>query len=55
MPTINDKLDELEREADLLLRLLKDRHPGLMTWNDFLGTRLRNLRKLIHEAVGRDG
>ena len=39
-------LDELQAEAEKLVALLEDRHPGLMTWNMFLQQRLQNLRRL---------
>lgn len=46
-------LDKLQRETEKLLALLKDRQPGLMTWNDFLRDRLTNLHKLTSQALGK--
>ena len=45
-------LDELQREAEMLVSLLKDRHPGLMTWNVFFHQRLETLQGMISEALG---
>lgn len=30
---LDEHLDRLQRGAELLVSLLKDRHPGLITWN----------------------
>jgi hypothetical protein len=46
-------LDELQTEAEKLLSLLKDRQPGLATWNMFLYERLQNLYKLTRQALYR--
>ncbi|MEK7163298.1 MAG: hypothetical protein AAB775_01120 [Patescibacteria group bacterium] len=46
-------LDELQQETKKLLALLKDRQPGLMTWNEFLWQRLQNLHKLTSQALGK--
>ena len=46
-------LDDLQQEAEKLLSLLKDRHPGLMTWNDFMRKRLQNLHELASQALGK--
>ena len=46
-------LDELQQETEKLLALLKDRQPGLMTWNEFLCERLRNLYELTSRAVSK--
>ena len=40
-------LDELQCEAEKLVSLLKDRNPGLMTWNDSLSKQLKSLRDLL--------
>ncbi len=47
-PTID--LDELQYEAEKLVSLLQDRHPDLMSWNDWLFRRLTKLKELIREA-----
>lgn len=39
-------LDALQREAEKLVGLLKDRQVGLMTWWGFLRERLLNLQRL---------
>jgi hypothetical protein len=48
------QLDELEHEIILLRSLLKDRQPGLHTWNEFIKLRLRAINTLskdfLHEA-----
>ena len=46
-------LDDLQQETEKLLALLKDREPGLMTWNEFLHERLQNLHKLTSQALGK--
>ena len=46
-------LDELQEETEKLLSLLKNRHPGLVTWNDFMRERLQNLHKLTSQALGK--
>ena len=46
-------LDELQQETEKLLALLKDRQPGLMTWNEFLHERLQNLHTLTSKALGK--
>lgn len=46
-------LDDLQQEAEKLLFLLKDRQPGLMTWNERLHERLQNLHKLASRALGK--
>ncbi|TWU51412.1 hypothetical protein Poly59_30040 [Rubripirellula reticaptiva] len=43
-------LDELQAEVEKLLALLKDRQPGLMTWNMFLNERLEAVQKMIESA-----
>ena len=40
-------LDELQQEADKLLKLLDDRHPGTFVWNMFMMERLKNIRRII--------
>lgn len=47
-PTID--LDELQRETEQLLSLLKNRQPGLRSWNFWMTCRLTNLKKLIRES-----
>ena len=39
--------DELQDEVEKLLALLKDRQPGLVTWNELLADRLVAIQKLI--------
>ena len=46
-------LDDLQQETEKLLALLKDRQPGLMTWNEFMQERLQNLHKLASQALGK--
>jgi hypothetical protein len=46
-------LDELQQETEKLLALLKDKQPGLMTWNEFVHERLQNLHKLTSRALGK--
>ena len=43
-------LDELQIEIEKLLSLLKDRQPGLITWNMFLGERLEAIKKMLDAA-----
>lgn len=43
-------LDELQAEVEKLLSLLRDRQPGLMTWNMFLEKRLSTISKMIADA-----
>lgn len=45
--------DKLQEDAEKLVSLLKDRQPGLFTWNAFLHERLRNLRRLTSHALGK--
>jgi hypothetical protein len=44
-------LDELQRETEKLLALLRDRHPGLITWSVAVGSQVSKLRQLI-SAIG---
>lgn len=44
-------LDKLQVEVEKLLSLLKDRQPGLMTWNMFLEERLETIQKMITELT----
>ena len=44
-------LDELQTETEKLLSLLKDRQPGLYTWNTFMFERLAILKGLIDKAL----
>ncbi len=46
-------LDELQQETEKLLALLKDREPGLMTWNEFMYKRLTILYSLTSKALGK--
>jgi len=46
-------LDELQQETQKLMALLKDRQPGLTTWNQFLQERLTNLHQLTSQALGK--
>lgn len=46
-------LDELQGEAEKLVSLLKDRQPGLMTWNDFMRERLEALHSLASKALNK--
>lgn len=47
-----DPLDEIETEASRLVGLLRDRQPGLRTWNGMLAERMQTLRTLIDRALG---
>lgn len=49
--SIEMNLDELQIELEKTLALLKDRQPGMMTWNMFLADRLKAIKKMI-EAAG---
>lgn len=49
--TIN--LDDLQQELKMTLALLKDRCPGLVSWNEFLRERLTNLHRLTSQALGK--
>lgn len=44
------QFDELRREAEKLLELLREPEPGYATWNEFLAERLRALKALIIAA-----
>ncbi|OGZ29228.1 MAG: hypothetical protein A2427_03040 [Candidatus Nealsonbacteria bacterium RIFOXYC1_FULL_40_7] len=46
-------LDDLQQEVEKLLALLKDRQPGLITWNGFMQERLQALHKLTSAVVGK--
>lgn len=46
----NMNLDELQKEIEKLLVLLKDRQQGMMSWNMFLEERLKNIHKMIESA-----
>lgn len=48
-----NSLDELQVEAEKLLSLLRDRQPGLVTWNKFLLQRLETLHNLTSQALGK--
>jgi hypothetical protein len=43
-------LDELQRETQRLLNLLKNREPGLMTWNTFLRDQIVGMRSMLADA-----
>lgn len=52
IPVSRDKvatidLDQLQTEAERLVSLLKDRQPGLMTWNEMLRSRLIRIRQML--------
>ena len=44
-------LDELQRETERLLSLLRDRQPGLMSWNEFMHEQLTKLHALAAQAL----
>lgn len=44
------RFDELQREAERLLSLLRDRQQGTMSWNLFLQERLQTITNLIAQA-----
>lgn len=46
-------LDELQAEAEKLVVLLKEREPGLMSWNMCVRERLEGLHKLISQALNK--
>lgn len=46
-------LDELQSEADKLVSLLKDRQPGLATWNRLLQERAESLHWLTGQVIGK--
>lgn len=46
-------LDELQEEAEKIVALLKDRHPGLITWNNLLLERVQNLHGLTSQALSK--
>lgn len=54
MPTVADKLHDLETETLKLLDLLRVRHDNGVgpMWGRFLNERLRAMQKLIDEAIG---
>lgn len=43
--------DELERESEKMLALLKNRHEGLSTWHEFLNDRLVTVFNLTQELL----
>jgi hypothetical protein len=43
-------LDELQEEAQKLLKLLEDRQIGTMGWNMFMTERLQKIKQLIENA-----
>ena len=44
-------LDELQSEVENLLALIRNRQPGLMSWNKFMREHLQNLHKLTAQAL----
>jgi hypothetical protein len=48
-------LDELEKETEKLLSLLRDRQPGLFTWHGFMKERLENIVRMAAKAGIRAG
>ena len=52
MISIQEKFDELQVSAEKLVALLKDRQPGVMTWNQILHERMQELKKLLVQAIG---
>ncbi len=50
-PTDGINLDELQAEAEKLVSLLKDRQLGLMSRNQFLSERIKNIHALISQAM----
>ena len=44
-------LDELQQRAERLVVLLKDRHPGLMTWNMIFREWLQSLHKIVSQVL----
>lgn len=55
MEITNEKLDKdldaLEKECVLLLSLLRDRRPGLVTWRGFVGDRAQAINAMF-KAMG---
>jgi hypothetical protein len=43
-------LDDLQAEVEKLLSLLNNRQPGLMSWNNALYERLKNIKELAEKA-----
>ncbi|MEK7120311.1 MAG: hypothetical protein AAB824_02100 [Patescibacteria group bacterium] len=50
---VNLDLDELQRETEQLLALLKDRQLGVMSWYMFMRERLQNMRALTSKFLNR--
>ena len=46
-------LDKVQEEAEKLLSLLKNPHPGLSAWNEFVQKCLENLNSLTSQALGK--
>ena len=44
-------LDSIQKEAEMLVELLKDRQPGIMIWCDFFHERLQNLKNLTSSVI----
>jgi hypothetical protein len=46
-------LDELQSEAEKLVALLKDRQPGLVTWNTLMNERVESIHNMTGEILGK--
>ena len=46
-------LDELQKEAEMLVYHLKARQPRLPSWNQLVTMRMENLYKLISKVLGK--
>lgn len=44
--TTDEILDGMQKEAEKLVALLKDRHTGMTTWWSFLDSNMKNLNTL---------
>lgn len=44
-------LDELQKEAEKLLSLLKDRQPGIAAWHGFLNERTKSIHSMLSRVV----
>ncbi len=44
-------LNELQGEVERMLELLKNRQPGLATWNSWMKERMEGLHRLTSEAL----
>lgn len=55
-PTTHDvwaDLNSVQEEAQRLVAILNDRHPGLMTWNMMLAQRLEKVHALTGKVLGK--